>query len=312
MSRAAFGLVAISLLILTLALFSPILPAGDLGLCLPSPNQWKIPRFGAWLIDSMLVVASAAVMAAGNKKYNFIPEATPIMPLAIMLLVACNPVTTATLSTSTLLLFINVLSLFIIISTYEEPNATREFFILGTLPAIGAMFQYSFLVMIPVYIGGGLLMKSFRIREFIAFVFGLIAPYWIAIGLGIVSPFSFRLPETLQIFNRKAVESDIFLTLMGAGIMALVGFILSLYNAVRLFSRNSRLRCMHMAFNAMGYVAVLAVIFDFTNFVAYFGTLALWLSIELATMLHFYNIRRPQLALVILLAVFLPLYLIAI
>ena len=311
MSKVAFLGITVALLILTLVLFPPITTAGDLGLCLPSPNRWGIPHFIGWIINSVLIFLSASLMATANKKYNFIPEGDSVMPVALLILLACNCISTFTLSTSTLLLFTNVLSLFVIFSTYEERNATKEFFIIGTLPAIGAMFQYAFLVMIPVYIGGGLLMKSFRIREFIAFLLGLLSPYWIAVGLGGISPFAFRLPDSLIVFNREMVENDIFLTLIASGIMALLGFILSLYNGVRLFSRNSRLRCMHMTFNLMGYVCVLAVIFDFTNFVAYFGTIALWLAVEMAIMLHLYAIRRHMIALLLLLVIFLPLYIVA-
>lgn len=308
MGRIAFGGVALILLVITLFFFPPVFPTGELGLCLPSPNTWNLLRGAGWFANAVLIFLSAAVIGSANKKYNFIPEAEPIMPLALVLLAGCNAITTASLSTSTLLLFSNVLCLFIVFSTYEERNATREFFVIATFPSIGSMFQYAFLIMIPVYIGAGLLMKSFRIREFIAFVAGLVSPYWIAMGLGLVSPDSFRLPGSLILFSGGEVDHDIFLTLLSAGIMAIVGFILSLYNGVRLFSRNSRLRCMHMSLNLLGYVSVLAIIFDFTNFTSYFGSLALWTAIEIATTLYLYDIRRPQLALLILLASFLPLY----
>lgn len=312
MLRFAGAIVSATLLILTLLLFPPIATSGDLGICLLSPNQWQIPRFLSWLISALLILLSVEIMATANKKYNFIPETRQVLPVAMGFLLCCNSIPTAVLSTSTLLLFCNVLCLFVILSSYEETNATREFFIIGTLPAIGAMAQYAFLWMIPVYMGAGLLMKSFRIREFIAFVFGLAAPYWIAVGLGLVSPFAFRFPDMLTVFSKTAaVQSDIFITVITTGIMAVLGFILSLYNGVRLFSRNSRLRCMHMAFNLLGYVAVLAFILDFNNFVAYIGTIALWLAVELATVLHLYHVRNPLLPLLLPGALFLTLYILA-
>lgn len=312
MSRIAFGGISVIILILTICLFPEVAISGDSGICLPSPNNWKIPHFAGWLIGIALILLSAFLIASANKKYNFIPEAQPILPLSLLILVACNPLTSSHLSTSTLLLFCNVLCFFIIISTYEERNATREFFIIATLPAIGAMVQYAFLVMVPVYLGAGLLMKSFRLREFIAFLLGLITPYWIGVGLGLISPFAFKLPDTLIIIGKGTVENDIFLSLISAGIMVVAGFIFSLYNGVKLFSRNSRLRCIHMSFNLMGYVTIAAIIFDFTNFAAYYSTLCLWTAIQLATFLHFYNIRRPQLALIVLLALFLTLYILGI
>lgn len=311
MTRVAFAGVTLTLLILTLCLFPPILTSGDLGLCLPSPNEWRLPHFAGWVINTLLIILSVGILAAANKKFNFIPEANSILTLGLPMLLAFNCLTTATITTSTLLLLCNVCTLFVIFSTYEENNAAKEFFIIGTLPAIGAMFQYSFLTMIPIYIAGGLLMKSFRLREFIAFLFGLIAPYWIVIGLGIVSLPSFRLPESLMVFATQAVEHDIFYSVLASGITAFLSLILALYNGVRLFSRNSRLRCMHMTINFMGFGALMAIIFDFNNFAAYFGTLSLWLSVELAALLHLYHIRQSKIAMLLLLVVFLPLYILS-
>lgn len=311
MSRIPFIAVAATLLVLTYFYFPPIATGGDLGVCLPSPNQWPLTHLGGWLINTGLILLTVIVMAASNKRFNYIPGAFPAMPLALLILLASNCISTSGLSTSTLLLFINAVSLYVIISTYEERNASREFFFIGTLPAIGAMFQYAFLIMVPVYIGGGLAMKSFKLREFIAFILGLITPYWIALGLGLVSPFAFRLPDTLVIFSQEAVESDIFLSMLSAGAMAFLGIILSLYNGVRLFSRNSRMRGLHLTFNLMGYVAVLATIFDFNNFMAYYGTLALWLAIETATLLHLYNIRNSYAALLLIMIIFFPMYFLA-
>ena len=308
MNRVVFYPIAFILLLLTLICFAPIHTAADMGICVSSPNLWHIPRFGGWLLNSILIFLSVAIMASANKKYNFIPEAEPVMSMSLALLLACNSLTTATLSASTLMLFANVLCLFIILSTYEEMNATREFFIIGTLPAIGAMFQCAFVMMIPVYIGGGLLMKSFRLRELIAFIFGLVTPYWIALGLGMVSPDAFRMPEILTVFHSVKVGERLTFTLVTACTMGGIGLICALYNAVRLFNRNSRLRCMHSTFNLMGAMALLGLIFDFNNFPAYFGTIALWFAIEVAALFNLYNIRYIQALLAGILLLFLPFY----
>lgn len=308
MNRVVFYPIAFILLVLTLFCFSPVAYTGDLGICTTSPNQWHLPRFLGWLLNSGLIFLSVAIMASANKKFNFIPEAEPVMSMSLALLLATNCFTTATLSASTLLLFFNVLALFIIISTYEENNASREFFIVGTLPAIGAMFQCSFFWMIPAYIGGGLMMKSFRLRELISFIFGLAAPYWIALGLGWVSPEAFHMPDLFKLFSASSVGKVGMLTFVTSCILGGLGLIFALYNSVRLFNRNSRLRCMHVTFNFMGVMALLGVLFNFNNFPAYFGTLALWFAIEVATLFNLYNIRYIQALLIGILVVFLPFY----
>lgn len=311
MGRIALFIISAALLFLTFRFFTPITSSGDLGLLVSSPNMWKLSHLSGWLINTLLIFLSAGLLSVANKNLNFVPETKPIMPFLLLLLISCNCISTSTLSTSTLLLFCNILSFFIILSTYEEENATKEFFIAGSLPAIGAMFQYAFLFMIPVYIGAGLVMKSFRWREFIAFIFGILAPYWIAIGMGLVSPLSFKLPQTLTIFNQEAVESDIFYTLLASGAMAFIGIITALYNGVKLFSRNSRLRSMHVSINLMGAMAILATIFDFNNFVAYFGTLSLWLAIETSTLFYLYRFKYPSVGFALIAVLFLPLYILA-
>lgn len=308
MTRLASAGVAALLLILTVVLFSASVPAGDLGICLPSPNTWHIPRFFGWLIGCGLIAVSALLMSTLDKETNLIPESHGEATAAFLLLVACNGLTTFNLSTSTLLLFCNAVSLFILLNTYEERNASRQFFIIASLASIGSMFQYAFVFMLPVYVIGGIIMKSFHIREFIAFVMGIIAPYWIVLGMGIIAPAALHVPDTLGIFKASAIDSDILYTLIATGLMSLIGFMLTLYNGVKLWTRNSRLRCMHLTINVMGYVAVLAVIFDFNNFVAYFGTIALWVAVKTASMISFYEIRRPQIVIGVLFILFFPLY----
>lgn len=308
MNRVVFYPLAFILLLLTLIFFTPVQQAGEMGICVASPNLWHLPHFAGWLINSLLIFLSVALLASANKKFNFIPEPEPVMSMSLALLLACNCLTTASLSASTLMLFFNVLALYIIVSTYENMNATREFFLVGTLPAIGAMFQCSFLAMVPAYIAGGLMMKSFRLREFIAFIFGLLAPYWIAIGLGLVKLDAFRWPETLSVFSASEVSRKAVFTLVTSCIMGGLGIIFALYNSVRLFTRNSRLRCMHLTFNFIGVMALAGLLFNFNNFPAYFATLALWFAIEVATLFNLYNIRYIQALLVGILVVFLPFY----
>lgn len=305
--------IVISLILLagTLIYFVPVVPPGQLGLCLPSPNEWALPPVAGWMMGVALVALSAAVLFSANKRNNFIPDAYGVAPSALLLLVGCNSLTTASLSSSTLLLAVNAICIYIIISNYEERNAARPFFIISSLISIGAMVQYAFIVMFPVYMVGGIVMKSFRLREFIAFLMGAAAPYWIAVGLGLVSPMAFHLPGRLEVVSTKNIPPDIFYTLLAMGAMTLIGLILSLYNGLKLYTRNSRLRCMHLTINVLGLVTIAAIIFDFDNFAAYFGTLALWVAIKIASLISFYHIKSQKTVLAITLALFLPIYILS-
>lgn len=311
MIRIASVGVAVVLLLLTLFIFPSLSIPTDEGLCISSPNLWHLPRIPGWLIGCVLIFLSAGVINQANKKFNFIQEVEPMVALLLLIVLACNCLTSFAVSASTLMLFANAAALFILFSTYEDYNATRQFFLVASFASFGSMVNYAFLFMIPVYIGAGLLMKSFRLRELIAFIFGLAAPYWIVMGFGWVTPADFHAPEIDTVFSGVPVLREHLLTLISISILAIGAFILALYNLVKLFSRNSRLRCMHLVFSLMGIVASLAILFDFSNFTVYFGTVALWFAVEIASLFPLYELRQPQFYLIILvLLIFLPIYII--
>lgn len=298
--------ISVILLILTLCLSPNFVPAGDMGLSLPSPNEWHLTRFIGWLLGAVVLFLCVTVISQANQEYHFVPTADYVLPALLLIFLATNALTTFRISTSTLLLATNIVTLYLLFGTYEAYNATRKFFIIGSFIAFGTMIQYAFLMMIPVYLIGGIVMKSMRFRELIAFIFGLAAPYWIFIGFGITPLENFKMPEGLQILNTS--HTDHFIALISGGIMAVLGIIFSLNNSVRLLTRNARLRAMHITINAMGLIAVLGLVFNFNNFVAYLGTISLWFAIETSLMFVLYNLRNQTFWASILSLIFLVCY----
>lgn len=301
---------AFILLLLTLCLYHPVAAESTTGLCLASPAQWNIPRFLGWFLDTLAIALAVFLITESNKKFLFVHEGEPVVSMGLLLIAACSCPTTVLLSSSTLMLLVNVGILFLLFLSYESWNASRSFFLMASTIAIGSMFQYAFLFMIPVCIGGGLMMKSFHIRELFAFIFGLAAPYWIAIGLGWVSFDSFRSLEIHTAFSAGRLDASTVPAFVGSAILAIGALVMALYNGLRLYSRNSRLRCMHLTINLLGMVAGFALIFDHSNFLTYYGTLSLWFAVEIASVFDLYQLRKPQIALLISLLIFLPIYII--
>lgn len=299
---------SVAMLVLTLCFFPHSEVAGDMGICLPSPNEWRLPGFLSWLLDACLVFISLVMVSTTNRRYNFIPSTAYAMPALLAVLVASCCPATVFLSTSTLLMAVNIVAISILLGTYESHNATRQFFLISSLLAVGSMVQYAFLMMMPVYVAGGLLMKSFRFREMAAFLLGIIAPYWIVLGLGIVPLASLRVPDTLRVVDTTQVDHTLFIALLSGGIMSALALIFSLYNSMRLLMRNSRPRSMHAAIMVMGMMSMLCMIFNFNNFMAYVGSIALWFSIETAMMFELYEVRAKRVWTGVLSAIFVTLF----
>ncbi len=87
---------------------------------------------------------------------------------------------------STILLAANTAILSIAFTCFKQRNATRELFAIATILSLGTMVQYAFIFMIPAYIAIAASLKCLRFKETIAFILGLVAPYWVGVGLGII------------------------------------------------------------------------------------------------------------------------------
>lgn len=301
-------LIALIMTVGTYIMVEPTIPSGDYGICLPSPNNWHIPSFLSWFLTVAIVAGTAFLAYLSNKKYNLISTTEPLLPVTIILLLSCNALITVRLGTPVIMMAVNAICLYILFETYEKFNSTQEFFFLATFLSFGSMVEYSFLMMIPVYIVGGVLMKSLRWREIIAFLFGIIAPYWILVGLGVISIFNFKLPESTELTTQLELNPNLYLSLISVGFAGLLALVASLYNSYLLLNGNSRIRCMHLAISILGYICLLFMIADFNNIMAYSGTIYLWCALEVASLFGSGNFRNSWIWLLSFVIIFFILY----
>lgn len=274
-------------------------PATDVsfGICLPSPNLWDAGYPSSWILNAVLILAGVPLLLFCNKHFNFVAGTGMVLPMVYAVLECSNPFLTSGLCSSTVIMAVNFICLWVLFSTYGKPNATQDYFLIATLLSLGSMVQYGFIPFIAVYIAGGIVLKSLRFKEAMAMLLGLVAPYWVGIGLGLLPLYSFRLPYLSNLFQGLAGTPDFLVMLLGLAIIFVVSALLSLNNAVKLWAGNSRIRRLNNAINIMGYVSALCMLVDFNNMMAYAGTLALWASVQTANLFALYRIRRPALLL---------------
>lgn len=269
--------------------------SGGLGLCLPSPNLWDIPRLWSWGINCFLLVFVALGATWLNRHYNFIHSTQPVLAAMFLMLTASNPLLCQYLSSSTLICAVNLVALAILFSCHRQRNATQQMFVIATLFSVGSMFQYAFLPYIFAYIVGAIVMKAFRFKEFLATVMGLVAPYWTGVGLGLIDPGWFRLPEITDLFNGYAQAPELFVLMLSVGLAIFVGFLLGVNNSIKLYAGNSRVNALNLAIDMVGLVSAVCVVVDFTNMLAYLATLYLAVAVQVANLCALWHFRREWL-----------------
>lgn len=265
---------------------------GESGLCLPSPNLWDINPVWSWGINTFLIGAIAAGSFFLNRYYNFIRSTEPVLPTMFLVMAAANPWNDSYLSASTIICAVVVLCLAVLFSCYRKPNATQDIFIIATFISIGSMCQYAFLPFIFPMVAGAIIMKAFRIKEFFALLMGLIAPYWVGIGLGLLPLESFRFPEITNLFSGSVASPEIVTLFVSIGFMAFIGLVLGFNNSIKLYAGNSRVNALNMTISLTGVMSMICIIVDFTNMMAYLTTLCFTVAVQIANLCALWPIKR--------------------
>lgn len=296
---ALAALIAIAMCILSL-IFHPveIMPI-EYGICLPSPDAWKFDIFWSWIINVVIIGIITILLYLINKSYNFIRTTEPAFIALFMIMATSSPWFTQSLNTSVILCFANLVSLGIIFASYDTKNATQQMFILGVVLGIGSMFQYAFLPMACVYILFALFMKVLRIKETLAFLAGILCPYWISLGVGWLRLSDLHFPSITPLYGLPADHSEFFLLLTGIAIATVTGFIVVLINSMKLYAGNSKVNAMNLCISTLGAASVVCILVDFDNMPAYVLSLYMACALQLGNICALWNPKMPWLVTVL-------------
>lgn len=279
--------VAIAMIAAT-ALFMPTLhPGAEFGICFSFPSQW-FPHLRGIAFNTLLIAVAVVSAFFLNRNYSFVKGADAVLPVAMSVLLASNPANTSCFSTPMLMLIVNLVCLDIMMRTYCARNATTGMFAVATYLSLGSMVEYGFLPLMLVYPVMAVMTKVLRLKEILAYLMGLVAPYWVGLGFGIITFADFRMPEFLT--TMPASNGDYLLMVyVSLALMALVGLMMTLNNALLFYSGNIRVRTFNNIINLLGIACTICMIVDFNNFEAYTSTFCFAVSVQIA---NFFAIRR--------------------
>ena len=152
------------------------------------------------------------------------------------------------------------------------------------------MLEYAFLPLMLVYPAMAVMIKVMRVKEMTAYVMGLVAPYWVGLGFGLISLSDFRLPQFL--INVPIADGNYLLFIfISLATMALTGLIMMLNNAMLIYAGNMRVRTFNNMINLMGFSCAIFMLADFDNFGAYASTFCFAVSVQIS---NFFAMRRIE------------------
>lgn len=296
-NRLMFGTpgIAISgIFMLAMAIFSFCMPqdvnfGGNKGICLPSPDQWSLSEFASFSINIILLGITAILVLLLNKRFNFIQSHTALFASAFMIITGSNPWLTYRLGSSAIFAIVMLIALWILFNLYDSRNATVGVFLLFSTLAFGAMVQYAFVLIIPIFIIGTMHMKVLRIKEFIAILLGLAAPFWIVFGFGIVDFKDFSMPSLTNFFDNFSSSIDLLWLFVSIGLTVVIALMLGFANVAKVFAASSQIRAYNSVINLLGIALVWYMIFDYKNIMVYIVAFNLIAGIQIA---HFFSSKK--------------------
>lgn len=278
---------------------------GRLGICLPSPNLWAIPDDISWGINLALLIIIGLSLLLFNKTYNFISSSDPVLSAVFIFLCGANPWISGLLTSSLLLLGINIICLHLLFRSYRSSKGMEEMFLSGLLLSFGSMAEYAFIFMIPAFLLIAATLKCLHFKSFMAYIIGLITPYWIALGTGLIPLDTLSYPSITNLFEDFVSKQSLLAGLLNGAFSILILLLLWLSNMVKLYAGNTRRRLMNNSIIIIGFVVSICMICDSDNITAYFATLYFVLAAQFANFFVLHNLKQARIWVALIIIIYL-------
>ncbi|GFI39411.1 hypothetical protein IMSAGC016_01187 [Muribaculaceae bacterium] len=267
---------------------------GELGICFPSPNLWTINPLVSWIVNLGLILILGLSLHLFNKTYNFISSSDTVLPAAFIFLCGSNPWIDSVLTSSVILMGANFACLHFLFGCYRSNKSTQQMFIVGSILALGSMFQYAFVFFIPAYLIIAMVLKCMNIKSLLAYIMGVAAPYWIGIGIGLIPLDSFSMPTFTNLFDGFGSKQTIFVGLLNCAVTIILSTMLALYNAVKLYAGNTRRRLLNNSIIILGIASAISIVCDVDNIQVYMATVYLVAGVQLANLFALRQVRHTH------------------
>lgn len=276
----------------------------DYGLALPSPNLWFSPGSAfACFLSIVLVVLTSGMMIYVNRTYNVLRTLSVYFAGLFLIMMASMPSVSIRFSGTLLLTPVVLWGMSLIYKSYLKPERTRQIFMAFFLLSAGAMFQYGFVLYVPVFVVGLAEMRILRDwRAATAAVLGLVTPPWILWGFGLAH---WHWPQLDFAWVAKLVQSPLFVPVV---VTLAVGVFIGFFNLFKILAYNSHARANNAFLSAAWLGTLIFCLIDCGNLKFYLGMLCCTVSYQMGHFFRLFRKRRAYIFALILLIFYITYY----
>lgn len=281
---------------------------GDQGICLPSPGAWPLPGWLGIGLNAALNILIMVMMMVVNRTFNVLRAVTWLHVGLFAIMQAAVPREIVSLNSGTLLALAVICCIYLLFSCYAEPERVRRIFLAFMILSLGSATQYSFVVFIPVFWLMTIQMRIFNSRTFLASVLGLLTPWVMLLGFGIVTPADIHRPDITSVFEAMNLRSALYLLIVSALTVSIL-IISTALNALKTIAYNARARSYNGALTIVASITIVAMALNYNNLLAYLPLLNMCAAYQLTHYFVNHRFDRQYAAVLAVCAVYVVLYL---
>lgn len=278
----------------------------DRGFIFSSPNLWITNSNISLVVNVVATLVVASLMIFINRVFNLL-RTTSLLDATLFLAMTISTPVLLTQLVGTPLSVILLVCLILLYSTYGSLSETRNIFAVFFILSAMTTTQYCYAFYIPVFMIGCAQMRVLSGRTIVAGILGLITPWWLALGSGLVHPSQIHLPEFESIFGDFDFSEQLPL-FASAGVTALLLILGWVSNFPQMIAYNARMRAINGTMSIISLVTLIAACGDFTNISAYVPTLCLCSAFQLGRFFTWQKIDRSYIAIAIVFVIYISIY----
>lgn len=277
------------------------------GFLLPSADQWIPDRGVSMLVGSSLSVVIAVFIGYLNKSFNILRNITWLFAGLFILMQGASPSIMGQLYDGTVMCLLMLIAIVPLFTAFQNPDATRRVFIAFCLISFGTLFDIAFAGYLVMLFLGCLQMQCLKLKAFLASILGIVTPYWIVGGAGLLSPHDIRVPEFTTLFH-SVPDSGTVLMLAYGGLTMFLGVVAGVFNMVKVYSYNARTRAYNGFFIVLFLLSCIFALVDYERFAVYLPMINLTAAFQIG---HFFVIndqKRSYIPLLVIICLYIILY----
>lgn len=246
------------------------------GTCFPSLSTLTADdvSLSHW-INLALIVGAALYSVFLTKHYNFVPADNLLFATSLLLMFAASPWVNCRLNDGVVMLWAVLICLHVLFSLYGRRNYSEGIFLIFSLLSWGSMVQYAFFLLMPVFLIGAVFLRAVRIREIVAMILGVAAPYWIVLATGLVKLSELQAPSFTFISLVAGSPIEVFRLMLTVGITTMLFLFALVVNLTHHGSAGVMVRARWSFLQLLGFASVVFILVDFGDMVAYLPVLFL-------------------------------------